>query len=101
MRNWIVGILIGFGIIIAVSNSSITKSYAIVRSVTRTPDIHQNAVRAGTDIEKVAIGSSFAIGLLQNGSLVAWGDNRKWQTTIPYRYKDRTFIDVAAGISTA
>lgn len=34
--------------------------------------------RAPTDISKVAIGSSFMLGVLQNQTLVSWGDNRQW-----------------------
>jgi alpha-tubulin suppressor-like RCC1 family protein len=101
MRNWILSIVIGLGIIVAIGNSSTNKSYAVARDVTPIIDARQNSVRASSDIQKVAIGPSFAIGLLQNGNLMAWGDNRKWQTTIPHRYKDRIFTDVAAGVSTA
>jgi hypothetical protein len=58
-------------------------------------------VPAPTDLKKVAIGASWMIGLLQNNTLVAWGDNRYWQSTIPYRYKDTLFKDVAASLYVA
>lgn len=64
MRNWILSIVIGLGIIVAIGNSSTNKSYAVARDVTPTIDARQNSVRAGSDIQKVAIGPSFAIGLL-------------------------------------
>jgi len=57
--------------------------------------------RAPTDIRKVAIGSSFMLGVLQNQTLVSWGDNRQWQSTIPNRYKSTLFNDVATSVNTA
>ena len=57
--------------------------------------------RAPTDLKKVAIGASWMIGILQNNTLVSWGDNRYWQSTIPYRYKDILFKDVAASLYVA
>lgn len=57
--------------------------------------------RAPTDLKKVAIGASWMIGILQNNTLVTWGDNRFWQSTIPYQHKDTLFKDVAANLNTA
>ena len=57
--------------------------------------------RAPTDIRKVAVGPAYMLGVLQNDTLISWGDNRHWQSTIPYRYKDTQFTDVAAGLNVA
>lgn len=34
-------------------------------------------------LKKAAVGSSFVLGLLQNGTLVTWGMNKEYQTNIP------------------
>jgi alpha-tubulin suppressor-like RCC1 family protein len=49
------------------------------------------------NLKKVAVGTNFVIAILDNQTLVTWGANRFWQTTIPFRYKNTLFTDVAAG----
>jgi len=52
-------------------------------------------------LKKVVVGTNFVLGLLENQTLVTWGSNRFWQTTIPYRYKNTLFTDIAAGNHTS
>jgi len=65
--------------------------------VTPTPRVMQP--QTATHFKKIAIGSNFVLTLLNNDTLVMWGDNRKWQSTIPYRFKDTLFSDIATGAS--
>ncbi|MFM7679028.1 MAG: RCC1 domain-containing protein, partial [Roseiflexaceae bacterium] len=53
------------------------------------------------NLKKVAVGTNFVIAILDNQTLVTWGSNRFWQTTIPFRYKNTLFTDVAAGARVA
>ncbi|MEY2844908.1 MAG: Cellulosome-anchoring protein precursor, partial [Chloroflexota bacterium] len=53
------------------------------------------------NLKKVAVGTNFVIAILDNQTLVTWGSNRFWQTTIPFRLKTTLFTDVAAGARVA
>jgi len=51
--------------------------------------------------KKVAVGNSYVIALLDDDTLVAWGDNRHGQTSIPASLRTMRFEDVAAGHTSA
>ncbi|MFM2309658.1 MAG: hypothetical protein RLY87_1780, partial [Chloroflexota bacterium] len=51
-------------------------------------------------LKKAAVGSSFVLGLLQNGTLVTWGMNKEYQTNIPPCCAN-SITDVAVGTNFA
>jgi hypothetical protein len=51
-------------------------------------------------LKKAAVGSSFVLGLLQNGTLVTWGMNKEFQTNIPPCCAN-SITDVAVGTNFA
>jgi len=57
-----------------VSNATATFTATATRTATPTP--------IPLLIKKAAVGSSFVLGLLQNGTLVTWGMNKEFQTNI-------------------
>jgi alpha-tubulin suppressor-like RCC1 family protein len=71
-----------------------TPTETLTASKTFTATALQNTLR------KVAVGSAFAIGLLQNNTLVTWGDVRHGQTRIPPALKTMRFRDIAASLAT-
>jgi alpha-tubulin suppressor-like RCC1 family protein len=91
-------VLMLFGVFLPVSYAAPTATKPVP---TAQPVQRVARPRAPTDIRKVAVGPAYMLGLLQNNTLVAWGDNRHWQSTIPYRDKDTQFTDVAAGLNVA
>ena len=76
-----------------------TRARAATVIPTPTPVLHIARPQTATHLKKIAVGSNFVLGLLNNDTLVMWGDNRKWQSTIPYRFKDTLFSDIATGAS--
>jgi hypothetical protein len=56
---------------------SATKTITPTLTPTRTP------TPPGLQLKKAAIGASFTLGLLMNGTLVTWGMNKEFQTNIP------------------
>jgi len=48
--------------------------------------------------KKLVVGNQFILGLLHNGTLIAWGKTPGY--IIPAALKDKTFIDIAAAAST-
>ncbi len=73
---------------------TVSPSNTVSPSVTLTPTSPSNYV------VKSAIGHGFMIGILGNGSLVAWGRNNIGQVTIPSALRTKLFIDVSASIAT-
>jgi alpha-tubulin suppressor-like RCC1 family protein len=61
------------------------------RTATRTPTITNTPTNTatrtptppGVQLKKAAIGASFTLGLLMNGTLITWGMNKEFQTNIP------------------
>lgn len=61
------------------------------RTATRTPTVTNTPTNTATrtptppgiQLKKAAIGASFTLGLLMNGTLVTWGMNKEFQTNIP------------------
>lgn len=51
-------------------------------------------------LKKAAVGASFVLGLLQNGTLVTWGMNKEYQTNIPPCCAN-SITDVAVGTNFA
>jgi alpha-tubulin suppressor-like RCC1 family protein len=65
---------------------------------TYTPSNTATATPQQLALKKAAIGNLFVIGLLQDGTLVAWG--KTTGSIIPITLKGKTFIDVAATLDT-
>jgi len=65
---------------------------------TYTPSNTATATPQQLALKKAAIGNLFVIGLLQDGTLVAWG--KTTGSIIPSTLKGKTFIDVAATLDT-
>jgi hypothetical protein len=57
-----------------VSSATATSTHTPTRTATPTP--------IPLLVKKAAVGSSFVLGLLQNGTLVTWGMNKEYQTNI-------------------
>ncbi|MFM2032893.1 MAG: endoglucanase-related protein glucosyl hydrolase family 9 protein, partial [Chloroflexota bacterium] len=60
---------------INITNATATSTPTATRTATPTP--HPNALK------KAAVGASFVLGLLYNGTLTTWGMNKEYQTNIP------------------
>lgn len=64
---------------------TLTKSQTPTATITQTPT--KTATNTPTPVQymmkKGAVGASFVLGLLQNGTLVTWGMNKEYQANIP------------------
>ena len=103
-RIWLICIVIILGLFGLTTIHTPVSQAANKLAIMPTPVIacgQTHNTRVATDLKKVVVGSSWMLGILHNDTLVAWGDNRFWQSTIPYRYKDTLFKDVAAGLYVA
>ena len=58
-----------------------TLTPTVTNTRTLTPTMTPSPVPL--QLKKAAIGASFTLGLLQNGTLVTWGMNKEYQTNIP------------------
>ena len=52
-------------------------------------------------LRKAAVGNAFVIALLHDDTILAWGDNRHRETTIPPSLKNMRFKDVGASLTNA
>lgn len=77
---------------INISNATATSTPTATRTVTPTP----NPIA----LKKAAVGASFVLGLLYNGTLVTWGMNKEYQTNIPPCCANN-ITDVAVGTNFA
>ena len=59
------------------ATATATKTNTPTQTATKTP------TPPGIQLKKAAIGASFTLGLLMNGTLVTWGMNKEYQTNIP------------------
>jgi hypothetical protein len=70
-----------------ITDETPTPSKTATATATRTNTPTQTATRTptppGIQLKKAAIGASFTLGLLMNGTLVTWGMNKEYQTNIP------------------
>ena len=64
-----------------VSSATATPTNTATNTFTRTPTFTPTPIPVL--MKKGAVGASFVLGLLQNGSLVTWGMNREYQANIP------------------
>ena len=64
-------------VFIRITVDGATATMTPTRTRTMTPTPIPNLLK------KAAVGSSFVLGLLQNGTLVTWGMNKEYQTNIP------------------
>ena len=69
-------------------------------TLTRTPTRTMTPTPIPNLLKKAAVGSSFVLGLLQNGTLVTWGMNKEFQTNIPPCCAN-SITDVAVGTNFA
>jgi hypothetical protein len=60
---------------INISNATATSTATATRTATPTPNPYA--------LKKAAVGASFVLGLLYNGTLVTWGMNKEYQANIP------------------
>jgi hypothetical protein len=60
---------------INVTNATATSTPTATRTATPTPNPFA--------LKKAAVGASFVLGLMYNGTLVTWGMNKEYQTNIP------------------
>ena len=82
---WVVCLIVLGVIAVSISHPPVSQA-ANNPPVMPTPVVSsaQNTnTRAATDLKKIVVGSSWMLGILQNDTLVSWGDNRFWQSTIP------------------
>ncbi|MBM4413179.1 MAG: hypothetical protein FJ040_07020 [Chloroflexi bacterium] len=66
-----------------------TRSSSPVATATLVPNPHM--------LKDIAVGASFTLGLLQNGTLVTWGINNSNQATIPRQLSGQLFQQVETG----
>ena len=70
-----------------ITDETPTPSRTATRTATVTNTPTNTATRTptppGIQLKKAAIGASFTLGLLMNGTLVTWGMNKEYQTNIP------------------
>src|SRR4051812_45993573 len=57
----------------------------------------QPATGLGNGIYQIAAGDFHSIALTQDGSVLAWGDNRFGQTSLPEVLQDNPAVQIAAG----
>ncbi|MFN5368346.1 MAG: RCC1 domain-containing protein, partial [Roseiflexaceae bacterium] len=83
--------------------STPTKTFTRTNTPTRTlsPSRTFTPVPNLDTLKKVSVGNSFVLGLLNDDTLVMWGDNRHGQTTIPPAIRTMRFDDIATGHTSA
>lgn len=59
---------------------------------------NENAVPAhDSDIVKISAGKNYFVGLMENGEVIAWGDNALKQTDVPKNLAKYNIVDVYSG----
>jgi hypothetical protein len=64
-----------------ISNATATPTWTLTPTRTYTPTSTPTPIPLL--MKKGAVGASFVLGLLENGTLITWGMNREFQTNIP------------------
>ncbi len=85
----------------ATATSTVTLTPTATFTATSTPTATATFTRTPTPralaLKDVAVGASFTLGVLQNGTLVTWGFNREGQATLPSYMRSIRVKEVEVG----
>jgi len=74
-----------------------TSTFTATATHTRTPTFTRTPTPRGLALKDVAVGASFTLGVLHNGTMVTWGFNREGQATLPGYMRNIAVKDVEVG----
>jgi hypothetical protein len=74
-----------------------TATFTATATHTRTPTFTRTPTPRGLALKDVAVGASFTLGVLHNGTMVTWGFNREGQATLPGYMRNIAVKDVEVG----
>jgi hypothetical protein len=79
------------------ASSTPTATFTATSTPTMTSTFTRTPTPRGLALKDVAVGASFTLGVLHNGTMVTWGFNREGQATLPRSLRNIPIQEVEVG----